>query len=468
VTAIANGQPALWAEGQQQHETFDTTGTFADIAGTPLDVDLGDIDGDFDIDLLHGSRMSAPRMFHNRLEENGGTLGFRDMTGAPGVGTFPIGYWSGSDNYDQEMGDMDRDGDLDLFGLNWPALSDVVMANSGLGVFGGMQTLTSSGGDDDAADFLDYDADGDLDLFVCGFASSNKLYRNDFAGGPFSYTFVSAATSGLTTSAMTHDPECADLDHDGDQDVMTAVEGNEQLFDNATQIPDASAPYVPAVETLPSTAAVPGQRMLRAAVYDNVSDFVVWYDDVAIEATVDGFRLPDRAMQSSRGQVFRGTLPANLVGSVNYAVHATDEHGNEGASFLQGYTSTGGPIGAGYGSSSSGSFGPPTAHVLSIPFAGSELVVAGGNAPAGVPSFLGISLSKLAPPLDLGGGLIANLGLPLATLHVQLTDGAGQHVAAYSLPPGSAGIPLHVQFVTLDGTGGNLFASSAGVEIQIL
>ena len=173
-------------------------------------------------------------------------------------------------------------------------------------------------------------------------------------------------------------------------------------------------------------------------------------------------------MASSRGQVFRGRLPANLVGAVDYAVRATDEHGNTGTSATKSYIATGATVGVAFGAGSSGSLGVPSAHVLSVPYAGSELVVAGGNALAGVPSFLGISLSKLAPPLDLGSGLIANLGFPLVTLHSQVTDAAGHHVAVYGMPPGTAGIPLHVQFVTLDGTGGNLFASSAGVEIQIL
>ena len=56
-------------------------------------------------------------MFENRLEENGGVLGFRDVTSS----AFPSGYTSGDGHYEEEMGDLDGDGDLDIYGLNWLA-----------------------------------------------------------------------------------------------------------------------------------------------------------------------------------------------------------------------------------------------------------------------------------------------------------------------------------------------------------
>jgi hypothetical protein len=49
-------------------------------------------------------------MFENRFEENGGVLGFRDITGS----AFPSGYTSGDGHYEQEMADLDGDGDEDL------------------------------------------------------------------------------------------------------------------------------------------------------------------------------------------------------------------------------------------------------------------------------------------------------------------------------------------------------------------
>jgi hypothetical protein len=36
-----------------------------------ISVDFGDIDGDFDVDILHGEKFKVPRIFRNRTEETG-------------------------------------------------------------------------------------------------------------------------------------------------------------------------------------------------------------------------------------------------------------------------------------------------------------------------------------------------------------------------------------------------------------
>jgi hypothetical protein len=114
IATIVPGNPGLWCEGVQQTNTTSTTGAFCDIASSALDIDVGDIDGDFDLDLLHGARQEVPRMFINRLSETGTPI-FRDVTNA----AFPGGWSTGDGHYEQEMGDLDGDGDLDIYGLNW-------------------------------------------------------------------------------------------------------------------------------------------------------------------------------------------------------------------------------------------------------------------------------------------------------------------------------------------------------------
>src|SRR5690606_25194986 len=119
---IVNGNPGIWCQGTQSSDTTNSTGTSCDVASTPLDIDVGDIDGDLDLDILHGARQELPRMFQNRLAEQG-TLAFRDVTGS----AFPAGYSTGGGHYEQEMGDQDGDGDLDIYGLNWSNFDDNVL-----------------------------------------------------------------------------------------------------------------------------------------------------------------------------------------------------------------------------------------------------------------------------------------------------------------------------------------------------
>ena len=85
-TKILDGNPGLWCDGAQQDATKDATGTFCDVATAAMDADVGDIDGDFDLDILLGDRNGEPRMFANRLDASSlapgsGALGFRDVTG---------------------------------------------------------------------------------------------------------------------------------------------------------------------------------------------------------------------------------------------------------------------------------------------------------------------------------------------------------------------------------------------------
>jgi hypothetical protein len=325
---INSGNPGIWCEGTQQSNTVNSNGTNCDIASSALDIDIGDIDGDFDLDVLHGARQEAPRMFENRLEENGGTLGFRDVTGA----VFPAGYTSGNGHYEQEMG-----------------FNDVTMANNGNGIFGSLSTLPGSSSDDNEGDFLDYDNDGDLDLFVANFSGQDKLYRNNNNGGAsFSYTQVGFPSSSQTAL----DADCCDVDGDGDYDIFVANDfgAKNNYFKNTTQIPDTHAPYLPNLEQAPDRAAGVAPTVVRAHVYDNAPYYITWYNPTTLTYTVNGAPGGTVPALSSGGQVFRAEIPGNVIGNIRYFFTSEDEYGNVGVSATTSYNSNGGGgnIGNGY------------------------------------------------------------------------------------------------------------------------
>jgi len=463
-TNIANGQPALWAQGVQQDNTVNSNGTQSDIANSPLGIELGDLDGDFDQDLIFGSRQSAPRAFYNLLTDNG-QLGYRDVTST----VFPANYWSGGDNYEQEIGDMDRDSDLDLYGLNYPGLSDAAYENEG-GLLQPGITFPSSGQDDNEADFIDYDNDGDMDVIVAGFAGANKLYRNDWSGGgsgSFVYSLVPAAQSGLG-NASSLDIDDADLDGDGDYDAMSSEDGNanEIYYLNQTQIADTHAPYLPKVEDLADEAAGTTARPVRAYVYDNAPYYVAWYMATALEWSVDGIALPDVTATSSQGQLFRALVPGNLYGAVEYGFRSTDEHGNTGVSGTQSYVSSHASFSSSFGTGSAGSVGLPGVQALSVPFGGTTLYLAGTDVPAGATTWLAVTNSAV-PTQSIPGLCNVNVGGALLSFTAGAADGAGHRTVALAVPAGFAGAQVHAQFFALDGTGGNLLSSSQGRSITL-
>jgi hypothetical protein len=333
---ISTGNPALWCEGNQQSNTTDTTGAFADIAVAAAAVSLGDVDGDLDLDVLLGDRHTTPRMFRNRLEETGG-LAFRDVTGL----TWPQGWGAGTGKYEQDLADLDGDLDLDLICLNWLApYDDLTLRGAGDGTFAEPTGIAGTGGDDDGCDPIDYDSDGDLDVYVCAFQGAEKLLTNHFAGGSLSFANVPGAVVGLTGTTG-HNVGVADVDQDGDFDVLRVGEHANALLINVLDVPDTTAPRLAKLEQ-PADHANGGTTPIRVQAHDNVPDALLDGGTHELLHSVDGAPFVGAPMGWSGGQVLRGELPASAVGNVRYFVRSTDEHGNVGESDLKSIDTAGG------------------------------------------------------------------------------------------------------------------------------
>ena len=456
---IANGNPALWAEGIHQSNTTNTSGAQADIASSALDIDVGDLDGDFDLDILHGARQENPRIFRNRLQETG-TLSFRDVSNA----ALPPNWSTGADNYEQELGDFDGDGDLDIYGLNWPGFNDSMLRNNGSMVFTQIQVLPNSGADDNEGDFLDYDRDGDLDLYVANFSGLDKLYRNDTGNGVMSLVQQTGVSAG---GAASLDADCVDFDGDGDPDIIVAEDNFQpnNTLKNTLNVQDVHAPRIPRIEAVSNKVAAKPGFPVRAQVYDNESYYVTWYHPTFVNLTVGGFALPAIKALTSEGQIFRAVLPGNLVGSVSGTWRSTDRYNNTGTSAPFNYTgSTALNFYSSFGVATNATNGQaPTVTALSVPFAGTTLHL-GLQGAAGASYFWYLTDAQI-PGLVLPGLATLNVtGNILLNLNGSL-DAGGR--ATLSLPVGNsipAGLTVYQQLFTLNGQAA-LLAGSFGYAI---
>ncbi|MDA1017254.1 MAG: FG-GAP-like repeat-containing protein, partial [Planctomycetota bacterium] len=199
----------------------DGTGQFTDVSSRfPVtlfrdseDVALEDFDGDGDLDILIVSEDDQVNEFYL----NNGLGFFVDATS-----NIPV---TGTSN-GLDVGDIDNDGDLDvIIGNNG---QDVVLINDGAANFTN-ETATRLPLRNDVTqdvEFGDVDGDGDLDI-IAGIEGQNRLYLNNGLG-----VFTDATANLPQFDDETREADFGDVDGDGDLDL---VFGNVTLFTNLPQ-----------------------------------------------------------------------------------------------------------------------------------------------------------------------------------------------------------------------------------------
>ncbi len=186
-------------------------------------VALGDVDKDGDLDLVSGNGGFQP----NRIWLNN----INDMIEEQGVYTDSGIIPANRDTITVLLGDVDGDGDLDWVeanGIKYDAElgnindSNRVLLNSGNGVFTESQEL----GNDDSASIVLGDVDGDNDLdIVTGNYGPNRVWIND-GTGYFTVTDQEMGYSDTISIVL------GDIDGDQNLDIITGNYGLNRVWKN--------------------------------------------------------------------------------------------------------------------------------------------------------------------------------------------------------------------------------------------
>lgn len=179
---------------------------------------FADVNGDELVDLFVANFGQS-----NVLYVNNGKGAFIDFTDQAGL-------TSGSaSGFGCAFGDVDEDGDLDLYVTNSGSHNKLYL-NNGRGIFTDVTEKAGVGGGGTgqtrACSFADLNGDGHLDLYYVGPAISNQLFIGDGTG-----TFTDAtAAAGVAGNSAAQGMNIADIDGDGDLDIMVTNIGKPHIL----------------------------------------------------------------------------------------------------------------------------------------------------------------------------------------------------------------------------------------------
>ncbi len=191
-----------------------------------------DEDGDMDIFVASGTEYKR-----NILYVNDGSPDFNFTA----VVLLNSGSTDGKPVQGASWGDIDNDGDLDLYLVSGgddngnPRANDLFRNDNGtlVHITSGVGPLITDVDFSYASAFGDYDNDGDLDLFVGNDGKYSdgyrcRLYNNDGSGV---FTYDNSTTLTIDND-FARSAAWADVDNDGDLDLMMGREGPNRLFIN--------------------------------------------------------------------------------------------------------------------------------------------------------------------------------------------------------------------------------------------
>lgn len=202
------------------YENLDGMGMFGVQRHINLDIDimqavaLADLDGDGDLDAISGSSGDDKIAWYENLDGLG-NFGLEEIVSN-----------SVLDSRDITTGDLDADGDVDIISASWDDTEVVWFANNGSGIFSSALTISSIAFQARSVDVSDIDGDGDFDV-VIGARFKTTWHENNGTGsfGP------EQLIDDFDQSDFVME---GDLDSDGDIDIIAARPDNNELswFEN--------------------------------------------------------------------------------------------------------------------------------------------------------------------------------------------------------------------------------------------
>ena len=264
----AGGKPRLYVNDGTGHFSEHAADLGAPTKVSQMDVSLVDLDNDFDLDFYGANKGNSAGGTQYVLLNNGSAV----FSNASSLITLTSG-----NCYESELGDLDGDTDIDDFVISLSAFAEGVIKNnqvpSGALTFTNQPTFGAQ--DDNEASFLDYDIDGDYDVLVGSLGAREKLYRND---GNLVFVDDSTRIQAISDSTLNCTVGDFDNDGRFDIVTVQGESGNmaNRFYRNTAGPIDNRAPAFVAFSD-PQNPTPAGPWVVRAKVRDQALDDGVDY-----------------------------------------------------------------------------------------------------------------------------------------------------------------------------------------------
>jgi VCBS repeat protein len=279
VVATAGAETGIaWYENAAGNGSTWVARTVGTVAGGARSVHAADVDGDGDRDVLAASQGDDRVAWFENTAGNGTAWTVRTIATATG----------GADPFSVFSGDVDGDGDTDVLSAS---IGSGVVAwhenTTGAGTAWATRTITTLAAGAASVHAADLDRDGDLDVLSASLADNTVAWYENTTGAGTAWTrhTISVTADGaLSVSA-------ADVDADGDQDAVAVAlfggsvawyentAGDGSLWTTRPVATNVSSPFEAAVGDVDGD----GDPDLVAAVYGSGS--ITWYRDEALHQT---------------------------------------------------------------------------------------------------------------------------------------------------------------------------------------
>ncbi len=215
LSASEGDDKIAWYENTDGQGSFGARQVITSSADEAESVYATDLDGDGDMDVLSASYWDDKIAWYENTDGQG-SFGAQRI-----ISTSAVGAWS------VYAADLDGDGDMDvLSALYWDGKIAWYKNINGQGSFGAQQVITTSAVGAASVYAADLDGDGDMDVLSASVHDDKMIawYENTNGQGSF------GAQQAITTSAVwAASVYAADLDGDGDMDVLSASASDDKI-----------------------------------------------------------------------------------------------------------------------------------------------------------------------------------------------------------------------------------------------